>query len=205
MPPIINPLNPLNPLNNNLNNGNTLGIGEIKKHGNTYNNYVETRMNLAKYKTKPCRNYHSSVGCSRGDACHFIHDPDYAGTEIKCFNLSKYKSSSSSNGNTINVTSQQSKTNESDNMSVEEDNDSVEKKQAIIPNYPVNPATPHMMMNPNFLRMPVMPMIQNPAMPRPGFIPPGYLNPYFYMKMMMNNQNANANQNTTTNTQEGQK
>lgn len=34
------------------------------------------------YKTVPCRLYHSSVGCARGDFCHFIHDPDYAGKDL---------------------------------------------------------------------------------------------------------------------------
>ncbi len=34
------------------------------------------------YKTVPCRLYHSPIGCARGDFCHFIHDPDYAGKEL---------------------------------------------------------------------------------------------------------------------------
>ena len=34
------------------------------------------------YKTVPCRQYHSAVGCTRGDFCHFIHDADYAGKEL---------------------------------------------------------------------------------------------------------------------------
>lgn len=34
------------------------------------------------YKTVPCRLYHSPVGCARGEFCHFIHDPEYAGREL---------------------------------------------------------------------------------------------------------------------------
>ena len=31
------------------------------------------------YKTKPCRKYNSTSGCSRGDFCHFIHDSSVKG------------------------------------------------------------------------------------------------------------------------------
>lgn len=34
------------------------------------------------YKTVPCRLYHSPVGCARGEFCHFIHDPEFAGREL---------------------------------------------------------------------------------------------------------------------------
>ncbi len=35
------------------------------------------------YKTRPCRLYHSERGgCTRGEFCHFIHDPKYAGKEL---------------------------------------------------------------------------------------------------------------------------
>ena len=50
------------------------------------------RMDLRKYKTKPCRNYHSTTGCTRGDNCFFIHDPNYKGTEIPNFNPRNYES-----------------------------------------------------------------------------------------------------------------
>lgn len=50
-------------------------------------------MNLSKYKTRPCKHYHSSAGCPRGDNCHFIHDPMYAGREIVNFNINNYGSS----------------------------------------------------------------------------------------------------------------
>ena len=49
------------------------------------------RMNVAKYKTKPCRNYHSSTGCTRGDNCFFIHDPNYKGREIQNFDPRNYE------------------------------------------------------------------------------------------------------------------
>ena len=49
------------------------------------------RMNVAKYKTKPCRNYHSSMGCTRGDNCFFIHDPNYKGREILNFDPRNYE------------------------------------------------------------------------------------------------------------------
>ena len=48
------------------------------------------RMNVTKYKTKPCRNYHSSTGCTRGDNCFFIHDPKFKGREIQNFDLRNY-------------------------------------------------------------------------------------------------------------------
>ena len=37
------------------------------------------------YRTKPCRNYNSSSGCSRADNCHFIHD-----TNVKSIKLIKF-------------------------------------------------------------------------------------------------------------------
>ena len=49
------------------------------------------RMNVSKYKTKPCRNYHSSTGCTRGDNCFFIHDPNFKGTEIQNFDPRNYQ------------------------------------------------------------------------------------------------------------------
>jgi hypothetical protein len=49
------------------------------------------RMNVAKYKTKPCRNYHSSLGCTRGDNCFFIHDPNFKGREIQNFDPRNYE------------------------------------------------------------------------------------------------------------------
>ncbi|CAD8153911.1 unnamed protein product [Paramecium octaurelia] len=34
---------------------------------------------LRAYKTKHCHNFHSSIGCTRGDNCNFIHDSRYPG------------------------------------------------------------------------------------------------------------------------------
>ncbi|CAD8045438.1 unnamed protein product [Paramecium primaurelia] len=34
---------------------------------------------LRAYKTKHCHNFHSSIGCARGDNCNFIHDSRYPG------------------------------------------------------------------------------------------------------------------------------
>ena len=49
------------------------------------------RMNVSKYKTKPCRNYHSPTGCTRGDNCFFIHDEEYKGREIQNFDVKRYE------------------------------------------------------------------------------------------------------------------
>ena len=49
-----------------------------------------SRMNLLKYKTKACRHYHSSVGCTRGENCFFVHDPQYKGVEIPNFDSRNY-------------------------------------------------------------------------------------------------------------------
>jgi len=38
------------------------------------------------YKTKHCHNYHSARGCTRGDACNFIHDPKYMGIPVPMSN-----------------------------------------------------------------------------------------------------------------------
>lgn len=42
----------------------------------------ETMPKPMNYKTVPCRMFHSPIGCTRGDFCHFIHDQDYAGKEL---------------------------------------------------------------------------------------------------------------------------
>ena len=81
-------LNPLNQLNN---------LQQVQMQNKTKSNidqrmFMESfqRMNVSKYKTKPCRNYHSSTGCTRGDNCFFIHDPNFKGMEIQNFDPSKY-------------------------------------------------------------------------------------------------------------------
>jgi len=34
------------------------------------------------YRTVPCRQYHGSEGCTRGEHCHFIHEGAYAGVDL---------------------------------------------------------------------------------------------------------------------------
>ena len=42
--------------------------------------HVNYLKNLSKkYRTIPCKNYHSSQGCGRGTLCHFIHLAEYEG------------------------------------------------------------------------------------------------------------------------------
>jgi len=50
---------------------------------------VEEMPKPANYKTVPCRLFHSSVGCSRGEYCHFIHEKEFAGREIPANELQK--------------------------------------------------------------------------------------------------------------------
>jgi hypothetical protein len=65
------------------------------KGGNQHNKVPYRPPN---YKTVPCRMFHSSVGCSRGEGCHFIHDLQYAGRETP--NMHKYVRSLSQLNNT---------------------------------------------------------------------------------------------------------
>ena len=76
--------------NNNVNQGNN---NTHLKSNLDQRMIIESaqRMNLAKYKTKPCRNYHSSTGCTRGDNCFFIHDPYFKGREILNFDPRNYE------------------------------------------------------------------------------------------------------------------
>ena len=67
----INVLNQLNNYQQQIQNNNNV---------NRNKSFIDQRMiiesaqllNLAKYKTKPCRNYHSSIGCTRGNNCFLI-------------------------------------------------------------------------------------------------------------------------------------
>ena len=43
---------------------------------------IEPIYKPANYKTVPCRLYHSSLGCSRGEFCHFIHEKEYEGKDL---------------------------------------------------------------------------------------------------------------------------
>ena len=78
---------------NNINNNN--GNNNHHHHKSNYDQRMimesAQRMNLSKYKTKPCRNYHSSTGCTRGDNCFFIHDPNFKGREIENFDPRNYQ------------------------------------------------------------------------------------------------------------------
>lgn len=185
----------INPLNNNLNKLNRIP-------GKQSINSLDSKMNLAKYKTKPCRNFSSKEGCTRGEKCHFIHDDtmmNVVSTQDKALS-----NSSSNRGNSENS----SMTNEDVEMEIE-------KKQMMPPTIPPmnynnpTPITANMnpnMINPNFMRMSMPPMMGMPmGMPmgipsnmiRPGFMPaPGFMpmNNYYYMKQMMGN-NPNMNQN----------
>lgn len=51
-------------------------------NGNTHN-ILQTEENL-KFKTMPCKYFHSNVNykCGRGDTCDFIHDYRYEGREL---------------------------------------------------------------------------------------------------------------------------
>lgn len=61
-----------------------MGYPPIPQFPNVYpkvliNNWNNKPM---KYRTEPCRNFHSLAGCTHGDNCHFIHDFEYAGRPI---------------------------------------------------------------------------------------------------------------------------
>ena len=102
--PNINPMTNLPSINytafdqnlNSINQGNSLQ--QLQNNNRNKSNIdqrmiIESaqRMNIAKYKTKPCRNYHSSTGCTRGDNCFFIHDPNFQGREIQNFDPRNYE------------------------------------------------------------------------------------------------------------------
>ena len=62
------------------------GSIELPRNGN-----IPVQPNINKpnnYKTVPCRLFHSPIGCTRGDNCHFIHDYNFAGVETP--NMNKY-------------------------------------------------------------------------------------------------------------------
>lgn len=42
------------------------------------------------FKTLPCRNFHSVIGCQRGDNCHFVHDFTFQGRPIPNFEQWKH-------------------------------------------------------------------------------------------------------------------
>ena len=78
----------------NMNNNNNLKQNNSSSsQGIDPRMFMESmqRMNMQKYKTKPCRNYHGTTGCTRGDNCFFIHDVNYKGREIPNFDLRNYQ------------------------------------------------------------------------------------------------------------------
>lgn len=56
-------------------------------------------MNSSKYKTVPCRLYHSEKGCNRGEMCHFIHEKAFEGKEIPRGQLNNYAQNINNNNN----------------------------------------------------------------------------------------------------------
>jgi hypothetical protein len=93
------PMPLINPLNNNLNNS----VNPLLDPAKRFYGAAESKMNMIKYRTKPCRNYHGPNGCMRGDNCHFIHDPSYIGKEIPNFNINNYKTEEESKESTAMV------------------------------------------------------------------------------------------------------
>jgi hypothetical protein len=136
-------------------------------------------MNTAKYRTKPCRNYHGPVGCNRGENCHFIHDTEYEGTEIPNFNPMKYRNQPISGGNPTNL----EKNNSLEDVSMESSIPQVSNNPPQMTNFPphgmnVNQQRPRfnnnqpmnpmfMNQNPNFHRnvQPQMRPVGNNMMP----------------------------------------
>jgi len=86
-------LNQLNNLQQQMQNNNNMNNNAHHKSNFDQRMIMESaqRMNISKYKTKPCRNYHSSTGCTRGDNCFFIHDPNFKGREIQNFDPRNYQ------------------------------------------------------------------------------------------------------------------
>jgi len=64
---------------NNMNNSNMNNMNNMNNLNNMNNNNMNNNLRPPNYKTKPCRNFHSEVGCNREEKCHFIHDINYAG------------------------------------------------------------------------------------------------------------------------------
>jgi len=86
-------LNQINNFQQQMPNNNNMNNNAHHKSNFDQRMIMESaqRMNVSKYKTKPCRNYHSSTGCTRGDNCFFIHDPNFKGREIQNFDPRNYQ------------------------------------------------------------------------------------------------------------------
>ena len=74
-------------------NGNNIAKNVLNtRPSNDGNVPVTTPYENPKAKTKPCKFYHSGIGCARDEKqCLFIHDPKYKGYEIPNFNLDDYR------------------------------------------------------------------------------------------------------------------
>ena len=85
--------------NNTPNNNANINPNNMNNN-KFYKNYKENsftslhpKMDVSRYKTKPCKKYHS-MGldeCTREDKCFFIHDPRYKGRDIPNFNPDDYR------------------------------------------------------------------------------------------------------------------
>jgi hypothetical protein len=60
-----------------------LKVSSVKKSNKKEASYPKTEENF-KFKTMPCKYFHSNIGhsCGRGDTCDFIHDYRYEGREL---------------------------------------------------------------------------------------------------------------------------
>eukprot|EP00340_Litonotus_pictus_P012783 CAMPEP_0170536774 /NCGR_PEP_ID=MMETSP0209-20121228/102334_1 /TAXON_ID=665100 ORGANISM="Litonotus pictus, Strain P1" /NCGR_SAMPLE_ID=MMETSP0209 /ASSEMBLY_ACC=CAM_ASM_000301 /LENGTH=630 /DNA_ID=CAMNT_0010838175 /DNA_START=1593 /DNA_END=3485 /DNA_ORIENTATION=+ len=76
--------------NENREGGNYMGSNQNNNDG------YFGKMDMTKYKTKPCKNYHGPDGCMRDIKCYFIHDPMYKGVDIPLFNPDNYREEASS-------------------------------------------------------------------------------------------------------------
>jgi hypothetical protein len=194
------PSMPINPLNNKVNTGGMpipymnpqlLMMGK---------RMMDTKMNLSKMYTRPCRNYHGPNGCVMGDNCHFIHDANYAGIDIPNFNLFNYKNygndkKSGIMRNTVTINNTQDDTEKKDTQNIQ--NNPYMYPQGF---NMMNMRVPYM----NNMRMPMNlnPNItnQNQQPQNNQFYPPNpylYMNQYYRMPQMTNPQNQS--QDTTNN------
>lgn len=90
-----------NNYNNNRNNYNRNynrynNSNNYNMNNNTINsNNFQSKMDISRYKTKPCNKFHSIVGCNRENKCFFIHDNNFRGTEIPNFDPENYRDEAS--------------------------------------------------------------------------------------------------------------
>jgi hypothetical protein len=58
------------------------GQHSFKRKGGKEFQSLENMAKPLNYKTAPCKLFHSPTGCTRGEFCHFIHEPVYQGNYI---------------------------------------------------------------------------------------------------------------------------